>query len=279
MAISLLTLFVALCAVSVSMIVKYSGRIADINRMEELRMENSNLSLQIGHFRKEIRSLKQKIADNYELQNDLRLMAGLEPISRDVWEVGVGGPSVKDEAGISGSGYHSSSLDEDIDKVLRQAKLEREGFREILEIIKKEKKIRDCTPSIRPLRGGFLSSRFGMRMDPFTGRLARHLGVDYCARTGTPVMSTADGVVTMARKNGSFGLVVELNHKNGFKTRYAHLSRITVRRGQKIKRGEILGKVGNTGLSTGSHLHYEVIFRNAHRNPLNYIIPEGVYFN
>lgn len=279
LAISVLAVFIVLCVVSVSMMVKYSKRISDISALEDLREENRNLNQRIDKFRREVRELEQQIADNYSLQNDLRLMAGLEPISRDVWKVGVGGPGPSPDVDIANPEHPSSLVSKDIDELLRQAKLERRSYEEILRIIKEEKEIRDCTPSIRPLKGGFLSSRFGMRMDPFTGRLGRHLGVDYCARTGTPVMSSADGIVTMARKNGSFGLVVELNHRNGFKTRYAHLSEINVRRGQKVKRGEIIGKVGNTGKSTGSHLHYEVVFRNVHRNPLNYIIPEGVYYN
>jgi murein DD-endopeptidase MepM/ murein hydrolase activator NlpD len=83
----------------------------------------------------------------------------------------------------------------------------------------------------------------------------------------------------MAKKNGSFGLMIEMNHGFGFKTRYAHLSKMLVKRGTRVKRGEIIGLVGSTGRSTGSHLHYEVVFRKAHRNPLSYIIPEGTYFD
>jgi murein DD-endopeptidase MepM/ murein hydrolase activator NlpD len=83
----------------------------------------------------------------------------------------------------------------------------------------------------------------------------------------------------MAKKKGSLGLVIEVNHGNGFVTRYAHLSKILVKRGQRIKRGEIIGRVGNTGRSTGSHLHYEVVFRKVHRNPLQYIIPSGTYYD
>ncbi len=82
----------------------------------------------------------------------------------------------------------------------------------------------------------------------------------------------------MARKDGGFGLVVEVNHGNGFKTKYAHLSKVLVRRGQRIKRNEVLGLVGNSGRSTGPHLHYEVVFRGVPRNPLNYIIPDDYYF-
>jgi murein DD-endopeptidase MepM/ murein hydrolase activator NlpD len=85
--------------------------------------------------------------------------------------------------------------------------------------------------------------------------------------------------VSMARRNGGFGLMIEVSHENGFTTRYAHLSKILVTRGQKVKRGEIIGLVGNTGHSTGSHLHYEVLFRKVHRDPLQYVIPQGTSYD
>jgi len=116
-------------------------------------------------------------------------------------------------------------------------------------------------------------------MDPFLGEVVHHSGIDYRARTGTPVMSTADGVVGFARRNGGFGLMIEINHENGFSTRYAHMSKLLVTRGQKVKRGEVIGLVGNTGHSTGSHLHYEVLFRRAERDPLQYVIPQGVCYD
>ncbi len=194
--------------------------------------------------------------------------------------MGVGGPEpslIRSDAEVSGR--IMSALEENLERMVRQSKLQLESYDEIVTILEKEKDLRDCTPSIRPITGGYLSSRFGRRMDPFTGRIAHHTGVDYRARTGTPIMCTADGVVTMAKKNGSFGLMIEVNHGFGFKTRYAHLSKMLVKRGARVKRGEIIGLVGNTGRSTGSHLHYEVVFRKTHRNPLNYIIPEGTYFD
>ena len=116
-------------------------------------------------------------------------------------------------------------------------------------------------------------------MDPFLGEVVFHPGLDYRARTGNFVVSTADGVVSVARRNGGYGLMIEVRHENGFATRYAHLSKILVIRGQKVKRGEIIGLVGNTGHSTGSHLHYEVLFRKAHRDPLQYVIPQGTSYD
>jgi len=271
---------IALVVTAVSMVIHFSGRAVESRRIEQLEKENAQLMAKIRSFQGEVDNLKKKMELSYELQNQARLLAGLDPISKDVWNVGVGGPepSLFEEKGFS-EDVILRNLSSDLDQMVRQSELEIKSYDQIIAMLEKDKKVRDCTPSIRPLRGGFLSSRFGRRMDPFTGRLARHLGVDFCARTGTPVMATADGIVTMAKKNGSFGLVIEVNHGNGFKTRYAHLSKMLVRRGQRVKRGEIIGLVGNTGRSTGSHLHYEVIFRRVHRNPLMYIIPQGVYYD
>jgi hypothetical protein len=271
---------IAVLAIAVTIVVRYSGLVVESHRMSELGLENERLSERIGSFQSEIDELNRRMNGNYELLNQARLLAGLEPISPDVWQVGIGGPE-PDMTGVErdGSGFMAGGMKEDLDMLIRQSELELESYRQIVSILDNEKKVRDATPSIRPLKGGFLSSRFGRRLDPFTGRISRHLGVDYCARSGSPVMSTADGIVTMTKKKGSLGLVVEINHGNGFKTRYAHLSKMLVKRGARVKRGEIIGLVGSTGRSTGSHLHYEVMFRKAHRNPLHYIIPEGTYFD
>ncbi len=271
---------IALLAASVITGVRYAGIRIDSDRMAGLERENEQLRVQLVSFKAELDGLKGRMDSNFELQNRARLMASLDPLSEDIWQVGVGGPEPQLlERELNASDLVFAGLENDLDMLIRQTELQKQSYDEIINILEEEASRRDCTPTIRPLKGGFLSSRFGRRMDPFTGRITRHKGVDYFARTGTPVMSSADGVITMAKKNGSMGLTIEVNHGNGFKTRYAHLAKMHVRRGQRIKRGEILGAVGNTGRSTGPHLHYEVIFRKQHRDPLNYIIPEGVYFD
>ncbi len=273
--------FVLLVTTSVVMLVKYSSHMRDAHLLAELENENAALRARIQTFQYEMDELEKRMGANFELQNRARMLAGLDPIDSQVWQVGVGGPEplILESTGMTDSDIILSNLDDDLERMVRQSKLQLDSYDEILDVLEQEKKVRDCTPSIRPLRGGYLSSRFGRRMDPFTGRISHHTGVDYRARSGSSVMSTADGVVTMAKKNGSFGLMVEVNHGFGFKTRYAHLSKMLVRRGNRVKRGEIIGLVGNSGRSTGSHLHYEVVFKKAHRDPLHYIIPVGVYFD
>jgi murein DD-endopeptidase MepM/ murein hydrolase activator NlpD len=114
-----------------------------------------------------------------------------------------------------------------------------------------------------------LSSGFGLRMDPFLHTMAKHEGLDFSAPVGTPILASAGGVVSRSGWDSQYGNVVEINHAEGFKTRYAHASQLLVRVGQTVKRGDMIAKVGNTGRSTGPHLHYEVMRAGNHINPAN----------
>lgn len=126
-------------------------------------------------------------------------------------------------------------------------------------------------PFANPIPGAKISSNFGHRRDPFNGRSAMHSGMDFKAPTGTPVRATGDGVVIKAGRKGGYGKTVEIRHKNGLTTRYAHLSRISVKQGQRISVGKVIGNVGSTGRSTGPHLHYEVRKNKKALNPSRYI--------
>jgi len=126
-------------------------------------------------------------------------------------------------------------------------------------------------PTTEPLPGAKISSRFGQRRDPFNGKAAFHGGLDYKAKRGTPVGAAADGTVIKAGRMGGYGKIVEVKHRNGYITRYAHLSRITVKVGDLVKSGERVGKVGSTGRSTGPHLHFEIRKRGKPVNPSTFM--------
>lgn len=126
-------------------------------------------------------------------------------------------------------------------------------------------------PSIIPSQG-FITSRFGYRMSPFTGSKRLHKGLDIAAASGTKIVAPADGKVVFADRDGAYGLCVEIDHGNGIKTRYAHMSKISAKIGSAIKRGDLVGLVGNTGRSTGAHLHYEIMVNGVHTDPLAYIV-------
>ncbi len=122
-----------------------------------------------------------------------------------------------------------------------------------------------------PVKTPVVSSHFGTRVDPFNGRVAMHSGIDFKAPTGTPVMASGAGKVIKAGRSGGYGKVVTIRHPSGFTTRYAHLSSILVKEGQRVKLGQKIGKIGSTGRSTGPHLHYEVRSNGSARNPSKYL--------
>lgn len=126
-------------------------------------------------------------------------------------------------------------------------------------------------PNRRPIEKMSLSSSYGMRVHPITGRVARHNGIDIPAPRGTPIYATADGSVGRAQVLGGYGNYVEINHDNGIQTRYGHMTRYTVRAGQTVRKGDVIGYVGSTGRSTGNHLHYEVRIDGAPVNPMPFV--------
>lgn len=127
------------------------------------------------------------------------------------------------------------------------------------------------TPSRAPARG-FVSSLFGMRVDPFTGLAQLHAGVDYSANVGARVSSTADGLVIFAGQDGAYGKQIKIDHGNGLVSQYAHLSQTHVKVGDQVKRGSLIGAVGNTGRSTGPHLHYEIRLNGVPQDPRRFLL-------
>ena len=153
----------------------------------------------------------------------------------------------------------------------RQTQEYEKSFREIEEVFSKQKAELAATPSIMPTRGR-INSGFGMRISPFTGRWERHEGVDIANDVGTPVVSTAEGVVRFVGRNGGYGITIIIAHGYGYSTLYAHLSRVLVQSGQHVKRHQVIALMGNSGLSTGPHLHYEVRVNGKPVNPRYYIL-------
>jgi len=130
---------------------------------------------------------------------------------------------------------------------------------------------RKLLPSLPPVNKGYYSSNFGWRLDPFTGRSAMHEGVDYVVNAGTSIYASAGGVVAYAKLHPQYGNMVEIDHGNNIVTRYAHASKLLVKVGQVIRRGDEIAKVGSTGRSTGNHLHFEVRYKGVAQNPVRFL--------
>ncbi len=153
---------------------------------------------------------------------------------------------------------------------IRARKVEREIML-LFERIASQRDLLGATPSVRPT-GGWLSSGFGYRIDPFTKNRKFHRGLDFAANIGTPIYAPADGVVSFAGREGGYGKIVSIDHGYGLVTRFAHTSRLHVKTGQKISRWDKIAEVGNTGRSSGPHLHYEVRLNGIPVNPEKYIL-------
>jgi murein DD-endopeptidase MepM/ murein hydrolase activator NlpD len=272
----LLAAVITLVAASTVAILKYASKIRDTVRVAQLSQENEVLRHQLESFAGDLTELSQHVQQNFDFQKKARLLANLDDLNDDVTEVGVGGPnygylqslSVLDE----GTRNEVVDLREDIDKLLRQAKLQTESYRDVVSQLSDDQKRLNATPSIRPVPRGYVSSRFGRRMDPITGRSAMHYGVDYSVRLGTPIFSTGDGIVTYAGKWSGFGLTVEVSHGYDYVTRYAHTSKILVKKGQRVRRGDVIARVGSSGRSTATHLHYEVLLKGRKKDPLAFVL-------
>ncbi|BBD07969.1 M23 family metallopeptidase [Desulfovibrio ferrophilus] len=152
-----------------------------------------------------------------------------------------------------------------------EARLEEIRQQDLMQVIRSNKELWASTPSIWPVQG-WISSRFGYRSSPFTMQREFHKGLDISAPTGTPIYAPAKGKVTFTGRDGGYGLAVTVDHGTGILTRYAHLHSVAIKNGQKITRGQLIAYVGNTGRSTGPHLHYEVRLNGVPVNPMRYIL-------
>ena len=162
-----------------------------------------------------------------------------------------------------------------IDVLLKKTYVQSKSFDEVAQLSRRAGEMASCIPAIPPMNPDTkkyrFSSSFGYRKDPFTGRSKRHTGVDFAMKPGFPIYATGDGVVESVKfELFGYGNQVVIDHGFGYKTRYAHLKSVGVGEGMKVKRGECIGLSGNSGRSSGPHLHYEVLYMGNHVNPANY---------
>jgi murein DD-endopeptidase MepM/ murein hydrolase activator NlpD len=165
----------------------------------------------------------------------------------------------------------ADELQREIDRLSREVDVRTDELA-LLESSFLEKRVKErLLPTALPVKEAFLGSPFGHRSDPILGQRAKHEGIDFNAETGTPVVVAADGVVLSAGWQSDFGNMIDVDHGDGLTTRYAHLSRMNVKAGSLVKRGERIGAVGSTGRSTGSHLHFEVRMLGVAQNPAHFL--------
>jgi len=221
-----------------------------------------------------ISSLQKNLGRIRDFDSKLRVMINLDQDGSQA-AAPKGGPANENFSKGYLPLYRQELLARKMHEFLRQlnveARLEEVRQQEIMHTLRNNQNILEATPSIWPT-SGWVTSGFAWRTSPFTGKREFHKGIDISAPRGTPIYAPARGTVTFSGRDGSYGLSIRLKHNSSLSTRFAHLHRIAIKSGQVVTRGELIGYVGNTGRSTGPHLHYEVRLNGVPVNPKRYIL-------
>jgi murein DD-endopeptidase MepM/ murein hydrolase activator NlpD len=244
------------------------------SELTTLREEARTQKSQIHFFSGRIEDLESQLSKLREFDKKIRIMANLERNQDTMVFVGMGGPfsnlrekldSEKDDRALL------QQMKTDVERLQGEASSREASLSEVHHLLESKREALLHTPSIWPIPG-WVTSGFGFRINPFTGLNQMHEAIDISNRIGTPVIAPSDGIVSDIGSESGYGKIIILSHSFGITTRFGHLSKTCVKVGQKVKRGDKIAEVGNTGQSTGPHLHYEVRLNGIPANPMRYIM-------
>jgi murein DD-endopeptidase MepM/ murein hydrolase activator NlpD len=276
-----LFLFAGLTSLATALLVGLGAGRAD----ERLAVRNQLLTQELALLGTRVDTLQYSLQSLSKQDEFYRLLAGLDPLDADVLQAGIGGPD-GDIAEASPlyrvdprTAREAHSTGSQINALIRRARILSFSWREAQDTLSEKHTRLGATPSIYPTRGYISSSFSSARWHPSLDRPRPHTGIDIVAPIGTPVVASANGRVSSVGYQGEYGLMIEIDHGYGLLTRYAHLSRAGVRVGQTVARGDTIGNVGQSGLATGPHLHYEVLVNGQPANPRRYILESTVLPN
>ncbi len=268
----------AFCGFGVSASLDATARIQN----RQLEAQNEALTSELAHFRDRVGKLETTVDALSEKDANVRTIAGLDAIDPEVLQAGVGGPGLGsvDSSPLwsvdSAAAKNAFALSYDLNALERRARLLSASLDEATDSLEAHEDLLESTPSILPT-SGVLSSGFSKsRMHPILNRMRPHEGIDIAAPKGTPIFAAAKGRVVRAGWEAGYGLTVEIDHGYGYTTLYGHASKLLVRRGQQVSRGDVIAQVGSTGIATSSNLHYEVQINGIPQNPINFVLPDIV---
>jgi murein DD-endopeptidase MepM/ murein hydrolase activator NlpD len=244
----------------------------DTPKEKNIKRDIANITLKYDLFQRKINEKSNLVNEFQKRDNNIyRAIFEADSIPNSLREGGYGGVN---RYKIFEKYQHADLLVSTftmLDRLSWKVYVQSKSFDEVIDLARNKEKMTHCVPAIQPVSLTNISAYFGFRPDPFTRKTTMHYGIDFTGSIGTPVHVTGDGIVIEAEYSfNGYGKQIVVDHGFGYKTRYAHLSKIGVKTGEKVKRGEVVGLLGNTGRSTGPHLHYEVLLRNSSTDPLNY---------
>ncbi|MCL5021137.1 MAG: M23 family metallopeptidase [Bacteroidetes bacterium] len=248
-------------------------------RADSISRENSVLKAQLKSLDNRLNAFAMVMNQLRTSDDQLRTSVNLPQLSADVRKVSVGGVELNGDYGVSaGANKLISGAMNTLEVLKREAKLQEVSYSNILARYKTNQQLFRHIPAIDPIRDGIITDRFGMRFHPILHILLMHEGIDLGAEVGTHVHATGDGVVSYVGRRGGYGNVIVIDNGFGYSTLFGHLSKALVKPGQNVKRGQVIALSGDTGLSTGPHLHYEVRKNGVHVDPTGYFF-NGTQFN
>ncbi len=267
----------AVVLLGAGLVVHYASVVVDARENPALRDENLKLKSELAVIREQLGHVNTTLERVERFDQKLRAITLLTDPQRNL----AVGPTEQPPLMVSADNEFVRSRDAEgpkmltakLDKLSAEASRQEQSLQELESYFQDQKSLLASVPSIWPTRG-WVTSDFGSRVDPFTEGNAMHSGLDIAAPHGKEVVAPADGTVVFAGLEGGYGNVIVIDHGYNLKTRYGHLSAIKVKPGQKLKRGDMIANVGNTGRSTGPHLHYEVRVNGIAQNPRKYILDE-----
>jgi murein DD-endopeptidase MepM/ murein hydrolase activator NlpD len=253
----------------------------NITRNRALERENRVLADEVGRMRERLSGLKDTLGVIGQREQDLRLLAGLNPIDPTVRQAGIGGPSgswsERDSLDAIGpNGRQALAARMDVDAMIRRADILVKSVNEAYDSLHSHQARFASTPSIMPTKGWLSSAFAAERVHPLLHLARPHEGIDVAAPMGAEIEAPAAGLVTDVKWEDGYGNLLTIDHGYGLVTRYAHCSKILVVRGQRVKRGQKIALVGSTGLSTGPHVHYEVWVNGHAVDPKKFVMPDAI---
>jgi len=274
-----ITLSLAIMGIGAAVFAGLSDTQYDL-KVQSLKNQNKELVRVMEDMKIRLDDAEEKLTVLVDQDEALRIYADLPSVDADVRALGTGGvvnEYAEDYTDLMPyTDLNLNSLESNLSSLGREITLQLNSYEQIYSKLSQDVERLRKTPSIPPVNRGYLTSSFGSRPDPWTGKRRMHHGQDFGVLTGTPVFAPADGVVKSRNGKTGYGKTIILNHGYGIKTIYAHLSRYMVKPGDKVKRGDLIAYSGNTGRSTGPHLHYEVRVNNVPVNPRHYFLTDKI---
>lgn len=244
-------------------------------RLVMMKQENRQQAAQIARLSRDVAKLDKEMDALRRYNRRLSRLSRIHPmVPENLNGMGGGGADYNEQEGaasVLAEKMLNGEIREHIEALGNDIAIEQEVARELLAGIERQRSIIAHTPCVRPVIG-WLTSHYGWRDSPFTGDREFHYGIDIASMGNAPVYAPADGIVASYSKSGSYGNVMVIDHGYGIVTRYGHLHEPAVRIGTPVRKGDTIAYVGNSGQSTGSHLHYEIIVNGGHVNPQRYML-------